>query len=438
MELISTRDPSHIVSFRQAVLDCIPSDGGLYVPAKEEDLRRWIMYMDENTSFSSIAGTLTSALLQEEFSPVVCERIAGSAFTGYSPALKQLDDHVFSLELYTGPTGCHKDYGFLWFASALEHILIMENKTATVMAAVDGITGRSLASAMAGKKRLSLVLVYPKGSAWALEPENFVWNGGNIWPVEVDGDLSAAEKLVRAVYSDRDLVERHNLTLANTTNIGRLLPQVFFYMYAFTRIRKKVQGDIFYSVPSGNYGNLVAGLYAWKFSLPVNGFITDSTPNLSCDARGDCLIMDSLVDLSERNSADPASPSNLERLEQIFSLNPRMLRGLVFPAEVSHERIPDLMLDAYRKYGIFLGSDAALAYGAIEQIGERIDADEGSVILVSKDHPAFEAAYIKKACGAAPTIPDFLKLKKEVVPGIKVIPAQGDFLRSILDTISSK
>ena len=332
-----------------------------YVPAKEEDLRRWIMYMDENTSFSSIAGTLTSALLQEEFSPVVCERIAGSAFTGYSPALKQLDDHVFSLELYTGPTGCHKDYGFLWFASALEHILIMENKTATVMAAVDGITGRSLASAMAGKKRLSLVLVYPKGSAWALEPENFVWNGGNIWPVEVDGDLSAAEKLVRAVYSDRDLVERHNLTLANTTNIGRLLPQVFFYMYAFTRIRKKVQGDIFYSVPSGNYGNLVAGLYAWKFSLPVNGFITDSTPNLSCDARGDCLIMDSLVDLSERNSADPASPSNLERLEQIFSLNPRMLRGLVFPAEVSHERIPDLMLDAYRKYGIFLGSDAALA-----------------------------------------------------------------------------
>lgn len=416
MELISTRDASRVVSFTKAVLDCIPPDGGLYVPAKEEDLRRWIMYMDENTSFSSIAGTLTSALLQEEFSPVVCERIAGSAFSGYSPMLRQLDDRVFSLELYTGPTGCHKDYGFLWYASALEHLLIMENKKATVMAAVDSITGRSLATAVAGKKRLNLVLVYPKGGSWALDPETFVWNGGNIWPVEVDGELSDAEELVRSVYGDRDLVEKYNLTLANTMNIGRLLPQVFFYMFAFTRIRKKIQGDIFYAVPSGNYGNLVAGLYAWKFSLPVNGFITDSTPNLSCDVRGDCLFMDSLVPLSERSSANPAIPSNLERLEQIFALNPRMLRGLVFPAEVPHSRIPDLMLDAYRKYGIFLGSDAALAYGAIGKSGDRLDSDEGSVILVSKDHPAFEADYIKKACGAAPLIPAFLDQKREKIP----------------------
>lgn len=433
MELISTRDASRIVSFRQAVLDCIPPDGGLYVPAKEEDLRRWIMYMDENTSFSSIAGTLTSALLKEEFSPVVCERIAGKAFHGHSPEIRQLDDQVFLLELHTGPTGCHKDFGFMWLTSALEHLLIMENTTATVMAAVDGITGRSLSAAAAGKERLRLVLVYPKDSVRGLDPGTFVCNGGNICPVEIEGNLSDAEDLVRGVYADRSLVEKHNLTLANTMNIGRLLPQVFFYMYAFTRIRKKIQGDIFYAVPSGNYGNLVAGLYAWKFSLPVNGFVTDATSGLSCDARGNCLFMDSLVPLAERGPADPAVPSNLERLEQIFELNPLMLRGLVYPSEVARKLVPDLMLDAYRKYGVFIDSDTAMVYGAISSAGERIDFDEGSVILVSKDHPAFEANRIKRSCGIAVKIPEYMAGFNEPVSGVPLIPAESARLRSILD-----
>ncbi len=432
MELISTRDPTRIVSFHQAVLDCIPPDGGLYVPAKEEDLRRWIMFMEENTSFASIAGTLTSALLKEEFSPVVCERIAGKAFTGRSPEIRQLDDHVFSLELHTGPTGCHKDFGFLWFASALEHMLVMDNTTATVMAAVDDITGRSLAAAVSGKEWLRLVLVYPKGRVRGLNPDAFVWNGGNIWPVEIDGTLSEAEDLVRSVYSDRSLVEKYNLTLANTMNIGRLLPQVFFYMFAFTRMRKKIQGDIFYAVPAGNYGNLVAGLYAWKFSLPVNGFITNTTSGLSCDARGNCLFMDALVPLKERGPADPAAPSNLERLEQVFELNPRMLRGLVYPMDVSSKLIPDLMLDVYRKYGIFVDSDTALAWGAITAAGDRIDYDEASVVLVSKDHPAFEAGTIKRACAQALKIPAFMEEFDRPVPGLKTIPVDVKQLRTVL------
>ena len=113
MNLVSTRDSKKIVSFRNAVLDCMPGDGGLYVPAREEDLRPWVMYMDETTSFSSIAGTLTSALLKEEFSPVVCEGIAATAFKNWSPELRQLDSNLFSLELFHGPTGNHKDFGFL-------------------------------------------------------------------------------------------------------------------------------------------------------------------------------------------------------------------------------------------------------------------------------------------------------------------------------------
>jgi len=432
MELVSTRNSDRIVSFRNAVLDCMPHDGGLYVPAKEEDLRPWIMYMDETTKFSSIAGTLTSALLKEEFSPVVSERIAGSAFASYSPELRQLDERLFSLELFHGPTGCHKDFGLLWLASALEHILTMEDRTATVLAATDGITGRSIAHAFAGRKRLKLLLAYEKGTLTGLDPSMLAWNGGNVWPVEIDGSLSDAENLVRQLYAKRDLVSRYGLTLANTVNIGRLLPQVFFYMYAFTRLRKKVRGDIFYAVPSGNYGNLVAGLYAWKFSLPVNGFITDSTPSLSCDATGRCLCIDSSVPLQRRGPADAASPSNIERLEQVFEVNSLMLRGLVFPAEVKTTAISEHMSAFWKKYGIMLDTATATAYGAIGSIQERINSDEGSVVLVSKDHPAFEAEKLRIACGEAPPIPDFMKDIGAPVPGALRIAPDSKLLEKIL------
>ncbi len=437
MELVSTRDTSRIVSFRNAVLDCIPPDGGLYVPAREEDLRPWIMYMDETTSFASIAGTLTSALLREELSPVVCERIAATAFSGMNPELHQLDDRLFSLELYHGPTGCHKDFGFSWFASALEHLLIMDDREAVVLAATGGVTGRSLAAAFAGKKRLKLVLAYARGTLAGLDQECLAWNGGNIWPVEIDGDLATAQNLVRFMYSDPELVRRYGLTLANTMNIGRLLPQVFFYMYAFTRIRRQVRGDIFYAVPSGNFGNLVAGLYAWKFSLPVNGFITDATPSLSCDASGRCLCMDSVVPLGKRGPADPASPSNLERLEQVFAVNPMILRGLVFPAEIPPGDVPGHMFSFYKKYGKTVDSAAASAYGAIYAATERVNADDGTAILVSKDHPAFEADKIRMACGVAPGLPPSLARAKDAVPGAMRISAERAALEAILERVAS-
>lgn len=432
MELVSTRNSSKIVSFRNAVLDCIPSDGGLYVPSKEEDLRPWIMYMDETTSFSSIAGTLTSALLKEEFSPVVSERIAASAFAKFSPELRQLDEHLFSLELFHGPTGCHKDFGFLWFASALEHILTMEDRTAVVLAATAGRTGRSMATAFAGKKKLKMILVYAKGTLSGLDPSMLAWNGGNILPVEIDGDIDDAQNLVREIYSRKDLVTRYGLTLANTMNIGRILPQVFFYMHAFTRLRKKVRGDIFYAVPSGNYGNLVAGLYAWKFSLPVNGFITDATPSLSCDAKGRCLCLDSMVPLAQRGPADPASPSSLERLEQVFEVNPLMFRSLVFPSEVKPSSIPGIIFDIWKKYGIMLDSSAAAAYGAAISMQERISSDEGTVVIVSKDHPAFESDTLRTACGEAPSMPDFMKAMKEPVLGARTIERSSTAIEQIL------
>ena len=136
----NTKDKSAQISFAEAILNCMPEDGGLYVPAYEENLRPWILYMDENTTFPSMAGALTSALIKDEFSPIISEAIAVDAFS-FSPEVKKLNDNLYVLELFHGPTGCYKDFAVSYLASCLEHVLLMVEKNATVLAATDGETG---------------------------------------------------------------------------------------------------------------------------------------------------------------------------------------------------------------------------------------------------------------------------------------------------------
>lgn len=156
----------------------MPSDGGLYVPCDTEDLRHWILYADENTSFANLAGTLTSALINKEFSPIICETIATTAFY-FEPQVKQLGQNLFVLELFHGPTGTFKDFGVSYLAAALETILRYNDEKAILLDATTGNLGASLATALRGKKLVKSVLLYPKGKVYGLEESDLVWNGGN-------------------------------------------------------------------------------------------------------------------------------------------------------------------------------------------------------------------------------------------------------------------
>jgi len=436
MKLVSTRNGNHVVSFKQAIFDCIPADGGLYVPYSEHDLRSWILHMDEQTSFSAIAGSLTAALLKEELSPVVSEGIAVKAFQGYSPRLRQLDDNLFLLELFHGPTGNHRDFGFLWLASALEHLLTIDEKRAVVIAPSTGAGGRSMAAAFGDKKHLTLVILYPKGCAKGIKPAHLFRNGGAVYPVEIDGDSTVVENIIRSIYQERALIKAYNLTLANTVNIGRILPQVFFYMFAFTRIKARTAGEIFYAVPSGNYGNLAAGLYAWKFCLPVNGFITDATEALCCDKEGRCSCINSAVPLSERGPADPAVPSSIERLEQIFALSPAVMKSIIFPAPVSDKEAETLISESYKHYGIMFDTATARAYAAARHRNIFKKRSGESLVLVSKDHPAFESAILSRICGEPPIIPDYLRGIDTPVLDVPIIKGTREELIDILNLVS--
>ena len=439
MKFISTRNGTqnnNSVSFAEAVLNCIADDGGMYVPAYEEDLSRWILYMTENTTFQSIAGSLTSSLIREEFSPIISEAIAMQAFP-FSPELKKLDDTHYVLELFHGTTGCYKDFGISYLASCLEHILLMQNKKAVVLAVTNGETGASIVSAFRGKKHLKAILLYTKGTMRAISDDDCVWNGGNILPVEVDGTESECFDMVRSVYSDRAFVKQHNLTLANTVNIGRLLPLSFCYMYAFSRLKTHVAGDIFYSVDAGNYGNLAAGLYSWKFSLPVNGFITNCTNDLVADSFNKCCVMDAMVPLSKRSVADLANPSNIERIEQVFDANPMLMRSLIFPAPVSTEDRIKACKDAFIKYGYVMDPETSAAYAAAEKRSPLISEDDGVVVLVARNHPALSAATIRKWCGEVPVLPKSVAALYTAMEPVRKIKADRSEIIKLLDEVEA-
>lgn len=397
MRFISTRDKNNSVSFKQALLNPMPSDGGLYVPESAEDLRHWIYYTNKDTSFVNIAGTLTSALINNEFSPIICETIATRAFP-FEPILKKLDDNIYVLELFHGPTGSPKDFGVSYLTACLETILQYDEQKSILLDATSGELGACMASAMRGKKLLKSVLLCPKGKLRGMEESDFVWNGGNIYPIEIDGDEKDCHNIVRKIFADKSLVEKYHLTVANTANIGRLLPQEFYYTYAFSRLKDELNDEIYYAMTAGNYGNMVAGLYSWQYSLPVNGFVVPSTDNLRLDIMGQCYVLDSVIPFEKRPAVDPADPSNLERLESLFKKKGPMLKEFVFPADISEEDKNAACKELFVKYKYFANESIASSYAAVLKQEELFD-EGGAAVLFARRSPARSTEFIKKNIG---------------------------------------
>ncbi|MDE5899500.1 MAG: threonine synthase [Treponemataceae bacterium] len=406
MKFISTRNKSRTLGFSQAVLNCMPADGGLYVPHEMEDLRRWILYTDEDTTFTSIAGSLTSAFINDEFSPIICETIATRAFP-FAPEIRQLDESLFLMNLSTGPTGKHRDFGISYLAACLETILQYRGETSVFLGVSTGELGAMLARALRGKKRIRAAIVYPKGSVCGMEEGDFFWNGGNLFPVEIDGTEADCHDLVRKIFADRKFVEERNITVANTANIGRLLPQAFFYTFAFSRIKHKIQGDIFYALAPGNYSDVTAGLYSWQFALPLSGFILPATNELSVDALGNPVLLDSVVPLKERLPADPSEPSNLERLEDVFTANRAMMRHFIYPTDIDGRMTADAAKELFCKYKLFADRPTAQAYAAGKI--RRPEEDEAATVLIMRDHPALSAEFVRHTVGELPAMPESIR-----------------------------
>jgi threonine synthase len=422
------REP--LVSFKEAVLNCLPPDGGLYVPGKVMDIRQLFLYMDEETSFPDLVAAVAPSLLEGELNPFSASRVAESAFN-FEPELIHLDDHYSILNLYNGPTGLYKDFGIAFLAAVLEELL-KNSPRSLVLAAARGDTGVSMARAFGGRKGIGAVLVYPAEPIRGLDPSAFAASGGNIIPIQVKGTFDDCQSLINGVISDRKFATRYNITSANTINPGRLLPQTFYYLYAFIKIKKRIPGGLVFSVPCGNFGNFIAGLYAWKFGMPVNGFIAAMNSN---NALGDFIRGKPFTPRPLVNTRSPAldvsSPSNLSRLDSFYRESPAVMRNMVYPASIDDDLTLRTMEDVWKNYGLHIDSHTAVAFAAAEQTAAAQGWKGNShTVVLATGHYAREAELLRTITGE-PVPEMFQSLQKEVKP-IAVIPPDIDAFEGVI------
>ncbi len=434
MKCTSTRNRGLEVSAAHAVLHSLPADGGLYVPLKTEDLRKWLLYTDEDTTFSSIAGALTSAFISDEFSPIVCEAIASRAFR-FAPALRQLDELLFLLELTHGPTGMQHDFGIAYLASMAETVMHLQGETAVFLDVSAGAHGASLASAVRGKKHVKAVIVSPRGTLCGIRESDLIWNGGAVFPVEVDGTLADCFDTVRPLFSDTKFIAARNIILSNTVNIGSLMADAFFYPFAFSRIKNKIHSDIYYALSPDDYSSVVAGLYSWQSALPLNGFILPATDALSVNISGAPVLLDTLVPLAKRPPADPLEPSNLERLEAVFSANALMMRHFIYPVALDEHDVLTAAKELFIKHKIYADRHTARAYAALQRYLKNGHADDSAAVLLSRAHPALSGEYIRRTVGEQPEMPDAIKAAFEPTCLTRPCIQTADELRKIIEQL---
>jgi threonine synthase len=426
MQFRSTKSRFPLVSYKDAVLNCLPTDGGLYVPDKPADIRQFFLHMDEKTSFNELVAAAAPLLLEGGLNPVSASRVARSAYN-FEPELIRLDDEFSVLNLYNGPTGIFKDFGIAFMSAMMEECL-KDGEQAMILAAARPDTGASMAHAFGGRKGILLVLLYPSGQIRGLDPSAFVQNGGNIIPIQIKGTFDDCQRLIINTIIDRKFCERYNVTSGNSINSGRLFPQIFYYLYAFTQLKNSLSGDLIFSVPSGNFGSLTAGLYAWKFGMPVNGFIAAMNAN---NAFGDYIsgkhfIPKPLV-LTNSPALDISFPINYERLASFYDEVPAVMHNMVFPSSIDDELTFKTIEYAYKKYGLFIDPHTAVAFASAQKIiAEKEWSGHAHTVVLATGHPARSAKIVKEATGKAVDMPEFLTAQRKKCDPIAIIPVQLD------------
>ena len=403
------------------------------MPSSVSDMRQFILHMDEKTTYPELATTVTPSLLQGELNPFSAARVAESAFD-FEPELVTLDEDFSILKLYNGPSGIFKDFGVAFFGAVLEELLKeTETDHSMIVSAARGDNGLSLTGAFKGRKGITSVLIYPSGPVSGLDPKEFITNGGNTIPIQIRGNFDDCNRLIKELIHDRPFAERHNVTSANTINPCRLLPQAFYFLFAFVKVKKLIKGrELFFSVPSGNFGNFISGLYAWKFGMPLNGFIAAMNLN---DAFGGFIRGEKFDPRPAKTTCSPAMdisfPANYERLVSFYDDAPAVMRNMVFPAAIDDEETLRTMEWVWKKYNTLIDPHSAVAFAAARKLTES-DSRHAHTIILSTGHPAKEAEIVRRATGQLTKLPQKLFSLKQKFNPIALIDPHLDALESAI------
>ena len=408
MKYYSTKNRNISVSFRDAVLNGIAEDGGLYMPEKFPRLPQDFI---DNLSDKSILeiGYEVSRKFVNDIPDGDLLEILQNTLTFDAP-LASLSDKRHILELFHGPTLAFKDFGARFLANTMRYYMKDENKELIILVATSGDTGSAVAQGFYGIEGIKVGLLYPSGMVSEIQEKQLTTIGGNVQAFEVNGTFDDCQTLVKQAFADSGLKEKFTLSSANSINIARLLPQSFYYFRAYGQVENPTQ-ELRICVPSGNFGNLTAGLMAREMGLPVNNFIAAVNANRSFPdylQSGNFTARKAVATLS--NAMDVGNPSNFDRIHTMFNGDRQAIAEVIESLSVSDAETIKTIKEVYEKYLYILDPHGAVGYKAAEKL-----AQDTETVIFETAHPAKFLDTVKNALNIEVQIPQRLadQLHKE-------------------------
>lgn len=390
----STRDPQkQLVPFEEALLGGLAPDGGLYVPNRIPKVSSncWM----GAKSIAEVGGQVLPHWLGEEIPAETLESIVQDALDFPCP-LVQLRDDLFLLELFHGPTLSFKDFGARTMARLMQYFLQQRGERRIILVATSGDTGSAVADGFAGQDSIEVVLLYPRGKVSDVQERQLIVQRRGVRALAVEGNFDDCQRMVKEAFVDPDLAHLP-LSSANSINIGRLLPQSLYYLWAAAQVR--FSGLLGFCVPSGNLGNLTGGVLAAQMGLPVERFIAAHNDNHffpdflagKAEAYG---FLPTVATVS--NAMDVGSPSNFERLHAL--LTSERMREWMWGTTVSNAATLDRMAQVYQTHGYLADPHTAVGLEAVERYRART-GDLTPIVALSCAHPAKFPEAVSKALG---------------------------------------
>ncbi len=429
MKFYSTNNKETRVSLKEAVLQGLAPDNGLYMPVTIPRLPDQFFRELHAKSFPELSFEVASHLIGGDIPDTELKKIIDQTITFEAPLVKVGD--YYSLELFHGPTLAFKDFGARFLAGLLGYYAKQQDKEVTILVATSGDTGSAVANGFLNVPGTRVVVLYPSGKVSEIQEKQFTTLGGNITALEIDGTFDDCQRMVKEAFLDVELRTKLFLTSANSINMARLIPQMFYYFRAFAQLGKDAK-EVVFAIPSGNFGNLTAGLIAKKMGLPVKQFVAATNAN---DIVPAYLQSGTFAPRSSRqtisNAMDVGNPSNFARMLDLYQSDLSAMRKDITGYHFTDEETKATMVEVLSRYNYTLDPHGAVGYLGLNKYSKEHN-DNVPGIFLETAHPGKFKEVVEEVLNTPLELPDKLNvfLSKEK----KTIAMTNDFsnLKSFL------
>lgn len=407
MKYYSTNNKSTQATLQEAVVKGLASDRGLYMPEVIKSLPDSFFEEMKDLSFQEVAYVVADAFFGEDVEAEDLKKIVYETLN-FDVPLVHVNDNIYSLELFHGPTLAFKDVGARFMSRLLGYFIKKEGqKDVNVLVATSGDTGSAVANGFLGVDGIHVYVLYPKGKVSPIQECQFTTLGQNITALEIDGVFDDCQALVKSAFMDEELNKKMYLTSANSINVARFLPQAFYYFYAVAQLHKLGKKDnIVICVPSGNFGNITAGLFGKRMGMPVKRFIAANNRNdVFFQYLNSGVYTPKASVQTIANAMDVGDPSIFARVLDLYGHSHEAIKNDISGCTYTDEQISETLLDCYRKHGYLLDPHGAVGYRALS---EYLESDEVGVFLETA-HPAKFKDTVDRILGEEISIPEKLQ-----------------------------